>query len=107
MWEGRSKAPLDPEFERWQRSFQYDRRLVASAGAASTAHRRALREVGVLNDAELSAIIAGLARIAADGIPADDRPEIEDVHHYVEVRLVELVGEAGYKLHTGRSRNEQ
>ena len=48
-----------------------------------------------------------MARIAADGVPMDDRPEIEDVHHYVEVRLVELVGEAGYKLHTGRSRNEQ
>jgi argininosuccinate lyase len=107
MWEGRSKASLDPGFERWQRSFPYDRRLVAYEVAASTAHARALCDAGVLNDAELSAIVAGLARIAADGVPADDRPEIEDVHHYVEVRLVELIGEAGYKLHTGRSRNEQ
>ena len=37
----------------------------------------------------------------------DDDPTIEDVHHYVEKRLVELAGEGGYKLHTGRSRNEQ
>ena len=107
MGEGRAKAPLDPEIERWQRSFPYDRRLGAYEVAASTAHARALRDAGVLNDAELSAIVAGLARIGADGVPTDDRPEIEDVHHYVEVRLVELVGEVGYKLHTGRSRNEQ
>ncbi len=40
-------------------------------------------------------------------MPAEDDPAIEDVHHYVETRLVELVGEVGYKLHTGRSRNEQ
>ena len=40
-------------------------------------------------------------------MPAADDPAIEDVHHYVETRLVELAGEAGYKLHSGRSRNEQ
>ena len=42
-----------------------------------------------------------------EGIPSADDPAIEDVHHYVEKRLVELAGEVGYKLHTGRSRNEQ
>jgi argininosuccinate lyase len=107
MWEGRSKAPLDPEFDRWQRSFPYDKRLLAYEVAASTAHARALHDAGVLNDAELSTMVSALARIAAEGVPSDDRPEIEDVHHFVEVRLVELIGEAGYKLHTGRSRNEQ
>ena len=107
MWEGRSKAPLDPEFERWQRSFPYDKRLLVYEVAASTAHARALRDAGAINDGELQVIVAGLARIAADGVPEEDRPEIEDVHHFVEVRLVELVGEVGYKLHTGRSRNEQ
>jgi argininosuccinate lyase len=107
MWEGRSKAPLDPEFEQWQRSFPYDKRLLAYEAKASTAHARALRDAGVLNDAELLAIVGALAQIAAEGVPAGDRPEIEDVHHLVEVRMVELIGEAGYKLHTGRSRNEQ
>ena len=107
MWEGRSKAPLDPEFERWQRSFPYDRRLLAYEVAASTAHARALREADVLTDNELQSMIAALARISGEGVPAGDMAEIEDVHHFVEVRLVELIGESGYKLHTGRSRNEQ
>jgi argininosuccinate lyase len=48
-----------------------------------------------------------LDQIATEGIPADDDPAIEDVHHYVEKRLVEIAGEVGLKLHTGRSRNEQ
>jgi argininosuccinate lyase len=107
MWEGRSKTPLKPEFERWQRSFPYDKRLLAYEIAASTAHARALCDVGVLTDFELQNIVAGLSQIAAEGVPAEDRPEIEDVHHFVEVRLVELIGQSGYKLHTGRSRNEQ
>lgn len=107
MWEGRSKTPLNPEFECWQRSFPYDKRLLSYEIAASTAHARALRDVGVLNDVELQKIVAGLSQIAAEGIPSDDRPEIEDVHHFVEMRLVEMIGESGYKLHTGRSRNEQ
>lgn len=107
MWAGRSKAPLDPEFEQWQRSFSYDKNLLAYEVQASMAHARALRDAGVLNDSELSAIAGALAQIAAEGVTPDDRPEIEDVHHFVEVRVVELIGEPGYKLHTGRSRNEQ
>jgi argininosuccinate lyase len=51
--------------------------------------------------------LAGLSQIGAGGVPTEDLHEIEDVHHFVEVRLVELIGEPGYKLHTGRSRNEQ
>ena len=51
--------------------------------------------------------MSALDQIAAEGIPADDDPSIEDVHHYVEKRLVAVAGEVGYKLHTGRSRNEQ
>jgi argininosuccinate lyase len=107
MWEGRSKAPLDPVFERWQRSFPYDKRLLEHEVAASTAHARALLDAGVLSKAELASIVSGLSQIQQEGTPTEDAPEVEDIHHFVEKRLVELIGESGYKLHTGRSRNEQ
>jgi len=110
MWSGRFRQPLDPEFERWQRSFEFDRRLLAHELAASSAHARALKTAGILNSAEFVAILEGLERIgqqaaASPEFLADD--EAEDVHHFVEKQLVSLIGDAGYKLHSGRSRNEQ
>ena len=56
---------------------------------------------------ELGRTVLALEQITREEVPAPDDPAIEDVHHYVEMRLVELAGEAGYKLHSGRSRNEQ
>jgi argininosuccinate lyase len=109
MWSGRFRQPLDPEFERWQRSFDFDRRLLKHELAASGAHARALKTAGVLDSGELIAILQGLEKIgdlAADSQFLEDR-EAEDVHHFVEKQLVSLIGEAGYKLHSGRSRNEQ
>jgi argininosuccinate lyase len=110
MWSGRFRQPLDPEFERWQRSFAFDRRLLAHEIAASSAHARALKSAGILNSTELIAILQGLEQIGeqAAASPAfleDD--EAEDVHHFVEKQLVALIGDTGYKLHSGRSRNEQ
>jgi argininosuccinate lyase len=109
MWSGRFRQPLDPEFERWQRSFDFDRRLLAHELAASSAHAGALKGAGVLNSTELIAILQGLERIGEQASsPAfleDD--EAEDVHHFVEKQLVSLIGDTGYKLHSGRSRNEQ
>jgi argininosuccinate lyase len=107
MWSGRFAEPADADFERWQRSFPYDRRLLPEEIAASKVHAEALAGAGILSKPELALILGGLDRIGEDGIPADDDPGIEDVHHFVESRLVHLVGELGYKLHTGRSRNEQ
>jgi argininosuccinate lyase len=110
MWSGRFHQSLDPEFENWQRSFAFDRRLLGQELAASRAHARALRTAGVLDAAELLAILRGLDQIgqlaAASPEFAND-PEAEDVHHFVERQLVSLIGETGYKLHSGRSRNEQ
>ena len=109
MWAGRFRRPLDPEFERWQRSFPFDRRLIREELAASGAHARALAAAGVLSQAELNSIVNSLEEIgrqtASPEFLHDD--EAEDVHHFVEKQLVALIGEAGYKLHTGRSRNEQ
>src|SRR5581483_5620207 len=67
----------------------------------------ALAKVGVLTASELSVTLVALDRIAGEGVTEADDQAIEDVHHYVENRLVEIAGEVGFKLHTGRSRNEQ
>lgn len=110
MWSGRFRQPLDPEFERWQRSFDFDRRLLTYELAASSAHARALKGVGVLVSTELIAILQGLERIgeqAASSAAFLEDDEAEDVHHFVEKQLVSLIGDTGYKLHSGRSRNEQ
>ena len=107
MWSGRFSQQLNAEFEQWQRSFPFDRILLPYEVAASKAHAAALAKAGVLDGSELSPMLQALDQIAAEGIPADDDPSIEDVHHYVEKRLVEIAGEVGLKLHTGRSRNEQ
>jgi argininosuccinate lyase len=121
MWSGRFREPLDPDFEQWQRSFPYDRRLLPFELDASRAHARALQRAGVLSDTELASILGGLdtiaqkagsrdaatrTRVSGPHEPLDD-PEAEDVHHFVEKQLTALIGDTGYKLHTGRSRNEQ
>ena len=110
MWAGRFQQPLDPEFERWQRSFDFDRRLLKYELAASRAHARALKNAGILTSTELGEILHGLEKIgeiagASPEFLKDD--EAEDVHHFVEKQLVALIGDVGYKLHSGRSRNEQ
>jgi argininosuccinate lyase len=110
MWSGRFRQPLDPQFERWQRSFDFDRRLLHYELAASAAHARALKNTGVLSADELITILQGLQQVgetaaASKDLAQDD--EAEDVHHFVEKQLVSRIGDLGYKLHSGRSRNEQ
>src|SRR5229473_7327449 len=110
MWSGRFRQSLDADFERWQRSFEFDRRLLQEELAASRAHAGALKSAGVLSSSELITILQGLEQIAqrAASSPAFlEDSEAEDVHHFVEKQLVALVGDTGYKLHSGRSRNEQ
>jgi argininosuccinate lyase len=110
MWSGRFRQPLDAAFEKWQRSFPYDQRLLPFELAASRAHANALEHAGVLSSEELSEILKALAEIArrAESSPEFlNDPEAEDVHHFVEKQLAALIGATGYKLHTGRSRNEQ
>ncbi len=110
MWSGRFRQPLNADFERWQRSFEFDRRLLQEELAASRAHAGALKSAGVLSSSELITILQGLEQIGekAAASPAFlEDGEAEDVHHFVEKQLVTLIGETGYKLHSGRSRNEQ
>ncbi len=110
MWSGRFGGSLDPTFERWQRSFGFDYRLLPHELAASRAHARALKEVGVLTAEELITVLQGLEEIGKQVRLSPeflDDQDAEDVHHFVEKRLVGLIGDVGYKLHSGRSRNEQ
>jgi argininosuccinate lyase len=108
MWSGRFTQAPNAEFEDWQRSFPFDQRLLGEEVAASTAHARALENVGVLSAAELRLIVDGLQQIAKLS-PAELAAEqvAEDVHHFVEKQLAALIGEVALKLHSGRSRNEQ
>ena len=114
MWSGRFRQLLDPQFDRWQRSFDFDRRLLKYELAASAAHAQALKNAGVLSADELISILEGLQQIGemganSTGLVQDlvQDSDAEDVHHFVEKQLVTLIGDLGYKLHSGRSRNEQ
>jgi len=110
MWSGRFRQPLDPAFEAWQRSWEFDCRLLECELEASSAHARALAKAEVLSAIELKTILGGLEQIgeqvAQDPELLED-DEAEDVHHFVEKLLVAIIGDLGYKLHSGRSRNEQ
>ena len=93
MWSGRFRQPLDAEFESWQRSFPFDRRLVAQEVAASKAHAHALHIARVLSEDELTAILGGLDSIAQRAAEEPDfleDAEAEDVHHFVERQLAAL-----------------
>ena len=110
MWSGRFRQPLDPKFDEWQRSFTFDARLLPFEIAASSAHARALKSAGVLTSDELISILEGLDQLGkklAASPELVNNADAEDVHHFVEQQLVALIGETGYKLHSGRSRNEQ
>src|SRR5712691_4744310 len=105
MWSGRFRQPLDPAFESWQRSFEFDCRLLECELAASAAHARALHQADVLSGDELGSVLHGLEQIgdkAAASAEFLDDSEAEDVHHFVEKQLVTLIGDVGYKLHSGR-----
>jgi argininosuccinate lyase len=113
MWSGRFREPLDKEFEAWQRSIVFDWRLLDEEIAASQAHASALFAAGVLTEEETAQLRGALDSIAvefasaADKMRVRDHESAEDIHHFVELKLIERVGALGRKLHTGRSRNEQ
>ena len=108
-WSGRFREPTDALVERFTASEHFDRRLYRYDVAGSIAHATMLAEVGVLNEEERASIVEGLKDIEAD-IEAgrfEWNPALEDVHMNIESALTRHIGEAGKKLHTGRSRNDQ
>jgi len=108
-WGGRFSQGTDAAAERFTASLAFDRRLWPQDVAGSIAWTRALARARVLTDAERDAIVKGLEAVRGE-LEAGTfsfRPELEDIHTNIERRLVELIGEVGGKLHTGRSRNDQ
>jgi argininosuccinate lyase len=108
-WSGRFGEPMSERMRRFNASIDFDRRLAAVDIAASIAHARMLAATGVLSDVDLAAIERGLEQIKGEierGEFVWSR-ELEDVHFNIEKRLTILVGDAGKRLHTARSRNDQ
>jgi argininosuccinate lyase len=111
LWGGRFEREPNAQFDEFQRSFAFDRRLLSYEIAVDRAWARALEPIGIFTAAEVKQTIAALDKIAEraktdvawlEHFGAD----AEDVHHFVEKALVEELGPLGWKLHTGRSRNE-
>ncbi len=108
MWSGRFREPLNKQFESWQRSFPFDFRLYKLEVQASIAHAQTIAAAGILTPEELTRTIEGLEAVARIELSPKALPEEpEDVHHFVELALTQLIGPLALKLHTGRSRNEQ
>ena len=108
-WSGRFNEPVSELVKRFTASVGFDFRLAEWDIAGSLAHARMLRAVGVLAAEDLSAIERGMAAIRAE-IAAGTfawSVDLEDVHFNIEKRLTALVGDAGKRLHTARSRNDQ
>lgn len=109
LWGGAFSAPTDADLRRLNDSLPFDQRLYAQDIRGSRAYARALAQAGVIERAEADAIIAGLDQVEAEFTSGTFAfaPGDEDIHTAVERRLTELIGQAGGKLHTGRSRNDQ
>jgi len=109
LWGGRFTGAADPSFAKFNSSFAFDRRLFTADVRGSIAHCHALRGASVLSAEEADRIVAGLQAILDDATSRADYFDqtAEDIHSFVEARLVEMIGDAGRKLHTGRSRNDQ
>jgi argininosuccinate lyase len=110
LWGGRFSGSADPAFAEFNRSFDFDRRLFDADVRASIAHCDGLIGAGVLTTTEGDQIKSALATILERSQSDEhyfDNSSAEDVHSFVEAQLVEMIGDVGRKLHTGRSRNDQ
>lgn len=108
-WGGRFQESTDAFVAEFTASVNFDRRMAAEDIAGSLAHAQMLMEAGILSAADGEAIRTGLAQVQAE-IDAGEfvwSVALEDVHMNIEKRLTDLIGDAGKRLHTGRSRNDQ
>ncbi len=109
MWGGRFSGKTAASVEAFSASIQYDSRLFRQDIAGSMAHAKMLARQGLITDEELGQILKGLSEIRAE-IEAGTfvfRPELEDIHMNIEKALADKIGDAGARLHTARSRNDQ
>ena len=109
LWGGRFEREPDKQFDTFQRSFSFDRRLLPYELVVDRAWAKALQTVGILTEVEVRDTLNALQSISGELTADPTFPQdstAEDVHHFVESALVHELGALGWKLHTGRSRNE-
>ena len=108
-WSALFSEPMSELVQRYTASVFFDQRLWRADIQGSLAHAEMLQAQGIINAQDLADIQRGLAQITKDieGGQFDWKLELEDVHLNIEARLTQLVGDAGKRLHTGRSRNDQ
>jgi argininosuccinate lyase len=106
---GRFSKPADRLVAQYTASLPFDRRLYKQDIAGSIAHAKMLAKQGIISDEEAQTIVSGLESIREEIAQGkfEFKAELEDIHMAVEASLIEKVGEAGRKLHTARSRNDQ
>jgi argininosuccinate lyase len=108
-WSQRFESALHPAIARFNASISFDIELIEYDITGSIAHAKMLAKTGIISPEEGEQLVAGLEQIRGEYRRGEFTPGIdaEDVHFAVEKRLTELVGDAGKKLHTARSRNDQ
>ena len=109
LLKGRLQSPTDEFVEKFTASIDFDKRLYREDISASIGHAKMLVEIGVLSKTESSKIVKGLNQIQKeiDSGTFEWSNTLEDIHMHIEHRLIEITGDVGKKLHTGRSRNDQ
>lgn len=109
LWGGRFTKETDKLVYNFNASISFDRKFYRQDIEGSIAHVKMLAKQGILTDDEKNQILAGLEGILADveSGKLEITDEYEDIHSFVEANLIDRIGDAGKKLHTGRSRNDQ
>ena len=109
LWGGRFTKETDKEVYAFNASINFDKRLIDVDIKGSIVHAKMLAKQNIVSDVDKDSIINGLNSILSDVKSGNIliTEEYEDVHSFVEANLIERIGDAGKKLHTGRSRNDQ
>jgi argininosuccinate lyase len=109
LWGGRFTGKADETFAKFNNSFTFDKRLFFADIRASIAHAEGLKNALILSENEFRNIERGLLVLKETALSVDSFFDFdsEDVHSFIETKLIELIGEDARKLHTGRSRNDQ
>ena len=109
VWSNRFDSSLNPFIEKFNASISFDKKLILEDLACSIAHAKMLGKTQVLSVEETNKIVSGLKTIRVEFLEGKFSPDApsEDIHYSIEEKLIQLIGETGKKLHTGRSRNDQ
>ena len=109
LWKGRFSKAVDSRVNDFNSSIRFDQRMIAQDMRGSGVHAAMLAKQGIISEKDCEDILNGLASIADDLASGklEIDPNAEDVHTFVEQTLTARIGDAGKRLHTGRSRNDQ